>query len=627
MRATVFRSAWMLWVGVLINPVAATELALFAPTSVPDPRHISRGWEIPSEGYADQPYVVKADDGAWLCVMTTGPGHEGAAGQHVVTQRSLDQGRTWIDRVALEPLDGPEASYAVLLKVLGGRVYCFYNHNTDNVREVKREDQGVCRRVDSLGHYVFKYSDDHGRTWSAERYDVPIREFACDRENVYGGSLRFFWNVGRPLLQDDRAVMVLHKVGAMGVGFFARSEGVFFESANILHENDPRRITFVTLPDGDIGLRTPPGGGRIAEEQSIVALSDGSLYCVYRTVDGWPACAYSRDRGHTWSQPEYATYAPGGRRIKHPRAANFVWKCDNGRYLYWFHNHGGAAAARRPNWDPYEDRNPAWMVAGHEVDSPQGRVLCWSQPEIVLYDDDPLIRMSYPDLIEDGGHTFVTETQKDIARVHEIPATLLAGLFAQHESRAVAQDGLLLQVADNEPRPTQVNMPTLPALLRRDTSSQDFRALDLRAGFTLDLWLAAGQIPSGSILLDSRDTEGRGVLVTMEAAGRVRLVLHDGRQEVSWCSDRASATDSDLKHVVITVDGGPKIITFVVDGLLCDGGDERQFGWGRYSPTLQTPQGGSRLMLGTGVKSLRIYGRPLRTSEAVGNYRAGFQSS
>jgi hypothetical protein len=611
----------------IAGSLVSSEPMANTPATVPDPRHISCGWEIPSEGYADQPYVVKTDDGAWLCVMTTGPGHEGAAGQHVLAQRSLDQGRTWSERVALEPLDGPEASYAVLLKVPGGRIYCFYNHNTDNVREVKREDQGVYRRVDSLGHYVFKYSDDHGRTWSADRFDVPIREFACDRENVYGGNLRFFWNVGRPLCQDDRALMVLHKVGAMGAGFFAQSEGVFFASDNILHERDPHRVTFVTLPDGDIGLRTPAGGGRIAEEQSVVALSDGSLYCVYRTVDGWPACAYSRDRGHTWSRPEYATYSPGGRRIKHPRAANFVWKCDNGRYLYWFHNHGGATAAKRPNWDPYEDRNPAWLVAGREVDTPQGRMLCWSQPEIVLYDDDPLIRMSYPDLIEDGGRTFVTETQKDIARVHEIPSALLEGLFAQHEARVVAQDGLLLQVADEGPRPKQINMPALPALVRRDTTAQDFRSLDLRAGFTFDMWLAADPIPPGSVLLDSRDSAGRGILITVEEAGRVRLVIHDGHQEVSWCSDRASDVAAELRHVVITVDGGPKIITFVVDGELCDGGDERQFGWGRYSPTLQSARGGAQLTIGAGVKSLRIYGRPLRTSEAIGNFRAGFPPS
>jgi hypothetical protein len=103
-----------------------------------DPRHIANGWEIPSEGYADQPYVVKTDDGAWLCVMTTGKGVEGAPGQHVIAVRSTDRGRTWSKPVALEPAAGPETSYGVLLKVPSGRVYCFYNHNTDNIREVKR---------------------------------------------------------------------------------------------------------------------------------------------------------------------------------------------------------------------------------------------------------------------------------------------------------------------------------------------------------------------------------------------------------------------------------------------------------------------------------------------------------
>ncbi|HOS95651.1 MAG TPA: sialidase family protein, partial [Armatimonadota bacterium] len=337
-----------------------------------DPRLITTGRPIPSEGYADQPYVVQTDDGAWLCVMTTGPGVEGAAGQHIIALRSTDRGQTWSRPVDIEPSDGPEASYAVLLKVPFGRVYCFYNHNTDRVAEVRREDGGIYTRVDSLGHYVFKYSDDHGRTWSAERYEVPVREFACDRHNIYGGALRFFWNVGRPLVLGDAAIMVLHKVGAMGAGFFSQSEGVFLRSRNILTERDPAAIEFETLPDGDVGLRAPAGGGRVAEEQSVTALSDGSLFCVYRTADGWPACAYSRDGGHTWTPPAYHTYSPGGRRVKHPRAANFVWRCANGRFLYWFHNHGGGPVAQMPEWGPYDDRNPAWLMAGHEVETPGG---------------------------------------------------------------------------------------------------------------------------------------------------------------------------------------------------------------------------------------------------------------
>jgi hypothetical protein len=71
------------------------------------------------------------------------------------------------------------------------------------------------------------------------------------------------------------------------------------------------------------------------------------------------------------------------------------------------------------------------------------------------------------------------------------------------------------------------------------------------------------------------------------------------------------------------VDGGPKIITFMVDGVLCDGGTERQFGWGRFSPHLRSLNGAGKVKVDSAVRSLRVYSRALRTSEAVGNFRAG----
>ena len=159
--------------------------------SVSDGRHISNGWVIPSEGYCDQPYVVKMEDGAWLCIMTTASEVEGASGQHIVSARSMDRGKTWSELVDVEPIDGPEASYAVIMKVSAGRVYVFYNHNTDNVRKVKADNppytDGYCARVDSLGHFVFKYSDDGGLSWSEQRYDIPVREMEIDRQNADGG--------------------------------------------------------------------------------------------------------------------------------------------------------------------------------------------------------------------------------------------------------------------------------------------------------------------------------------------------------------------------------------------------------------------------------------------------------
>jgi hypothetical protein len=141
------------------------------------------------------------------------------------------------------------------------------------------------------------------------------------------------------------------------------------------------------------------------------------------------------------------------------------------------------------------------------------------------------------------------------------------------------------------------------------------------------LWLRLATLTGGQILLDNRDSAGKGLLVTTTVGGTLGLVLNDGRQEIAWESDRGVVKAAHLQHVVITVDGGPKIITFIVDGVLCDGGDERQFGWGRFSPTLRTPNGAAMLKVAPVVRALRIYSRALRTSEAVGNFHAGYPSA
>jgi hypothetical protein len=60
------------WIAFVVLACAAALVVPALAAAIPDPRHIQNGWVIPSEGYADQPYIVKTDDGAWLRVMTTG---------------------------------------------------------------------------------------------------------------------------------------------------------------------------------------------------------------------------------------------------------------------------------------------------------------------------------------------------------------------------------------------------------------------------------------------------------------------------------------------------------------------------------------------------------------------------
>jgi len=568
-----------------------------------DPRNIVTGSVIPDEFYADQPYVVKTNDGAWLCVITTGPGAEGAGGQHVVSLRSTDHGKTWEKAVDIEPNDGPEASYAVTLKANSGRVYVFYNHNTDNLRQVIADKptypDGFNRRVDSLGHFVFKYTDDHGRTWSKQRYEIPQRDFEIDRKNPYGGKIKFFWTVGKAFAYKGAGYVPLHKVGGFGDGFFTSSEGVLLRSANIMGESDPSKIKWDTLPEGDIGIRPPKGGGTIAEEHSFSVMSDGSIFCVFRTIDGYAAHTYSRDGGRTWEPSQSMRFADG-RLMKHPRAANFAWRAENGKYLYWFHNHGGRFIREHPRQrsNAYEERNPVWLSGGVEADGPTGKIIRWSQPDIVLYDDDPIIRMSYPDLVEDGGKYYLTETQKDVARVHEIDPILLAGLWGAAE----------------RPLPGKVGDVTFYQRSKRADHGKE----DLRAGFSLDLWVNLATLDAGQTLLSSA-----GLALRTVAGGAVELTLTDGRSESRWASDPGSIAAGKPQHIVVIVDGGPKIISFVTNGQFDDGGEHRQYGWGRFSPNLKNVMGLGELKKSPTVLKLNVFNRYLRTAEAIASYLSG----
>lgn len=396
-----------------------------------DPRNIETGTEIPSEGYCDQPYVVKLPDGGWLCLMTTGSGREGDTGQHIVATRSYDRGETWSALVDIEPADGPEASWVMPLITPGGRVYAFYTYNGANLREVIADTdvypEGKTSRVDTLGDYAFKFSDDGGLTWS-DRYTIPVRAMAIDRQNPYGGKVRFFWGVGKPIAHDGVAYLGFAKVGRFGHGFMAVSEGCFLRSDNVLTETDPERIAWETLPEGDHGLRSPEGP--VADEANLAALSDDSLFCTYRTIAGHPCHAYSRDGGRSWTEPAFMSYGPDGPLVAHPRAANFVRKLTEGRhagkFIYWFHNnsakwynHGEAAGSR----------NPAWLLGGVEEDGPEGRVIRWGRPEVVLYSEDLHTGISYPDFVEEGEVLYVTETQKSVARVHRVERKLIDRLF------------------------------------------------------------------------------------------------------------------------------------------------------------------------------------------------------
>ena len=582
---------------VVLGVLICMQFASPASAQFYDWRDAKNGISIYENGYIDQPYVVVLEDERWLCVFTTGAGREGSGGQHIVSSISKDQGKTWSDPVRIEEPSEESASWAMPYLTSFGRVYVFYDYNGDKIHSLG-ERKNI--REDMIGWYCFKYSDDNGKTWS-KRYRLPVRLTDVDKRNEWNGKVQILWGIGKPINLDEGMMFAFSKIG---IFMLEDSEGWFFRCKNINEEKNPDKLVWENLPEGEQGLKNINLGG-VNAEQNIVQLNDGNVYCMHRTISGFPAESYSYDRGESWTLPQIPRYYDG-RKIKHPRACPRIWKCKNGKYLFWNHFNG--------TWD-FKNRNPAWISAGIEKD---GKII-WSQPEILIYDDDPAIRMSYPDLVEQDGKYWITETNKEHGRSHEIPADFLDKLWSQFEIEEVCKEGLILNAEDKELVPGQeINIPS-------------FNQEDHVPGFTIDMLVSLSDLLSGQEILSFRDQSGKSVQVTTEAFGAVGMTVTDGEAVYEFTSDAGLIKAFGDNSVSISMDNKSRIVQFVINGIVNDGGDYRQFGWSRFEGNMS--QFGSVVLktgkLSTGpfrpkssVKSVRLYNHPITNTEIIGNHRA-----
>jgi hypothetical protein len=95
----------------------------------------------------------------------------------------------------------------------------------------------------------------------------------------------------------------------------------------------------------------------------------------------------------------------------------------------------------------------------------------------------------------------------------------------------------------------------------------------------------------------------------------------------NWTTDEGVIQPGARHHVALIVDGAAKIVSMVVDGVLCDGGEARIQGWWRLNPYMCELNDEGRCRVGDNlsgrIERLRIYDRYLRTSEAVASFCAG----
>ena len=564
-------------------------ILLAATARAQDPRDIETGSEIPAEGYADMPLVVTLSDGSWLCTLTTGPGEEGAPGQYVIATRSTDHGKTWSQPVQISPRilrHGYESSWVVPLHVPEqgsdefGRVYASYVTNGDHITQVPGLEGRDDDRVDMLGWYVYRYSDDAGQSWSNERR-IEIPETEVDLHNTFDGRVQMLWGVDEPIVTDLHTLIAFTKIREHLV---TGTEGWLLACDNLTTEPDPAKHEWRLLPMGNAGepetwkgLRSETHFRTTQAEHDLTALNEpGQFIIINRTDTGLISISRSSDNTNSWSEPEPMVYADGS-SIRNPRANAKIWKTANGRYLLWFHNHGGTR---------FEDRNPGWLAGGIEHD---GDIL-WSQPEIALYHNDPDVRISYPDLIEQGDRYWLTETEKDTARVHELDASLIEGLWAQLDNKA------------NPPT------DTISANTEIDFSKNE--------GFSIALAFSNYDLATLSTLASAGDDE-TGWTIRAVRGPTLEIELRSQGQTYIWQSDRVASVAGKSHHAVITFDPGPAIVTMTINGKLHDGDGKRQFGWGRFTrdfpPFALNPSGSD---------DIKVFARALRTSEAVELYEA-----
>lgn len=242
---------------------------------------------------------------------------------------------------------------------------------------------------------------------------------------------------------------------------------------------------------------------------------------------------------------------------------------------------------------------------------------------------------------------YITETQKTIARVHRVPHDLLQGLWTQQTANRLALQGLTINITGSQVGHS-VPAPTLPTFTKYARVGQ---------GLAITAWVSNhGAATAGQVLLDGRrsgsasgksqDAAAAGIVLSVGAGNSVVLNLTDSSgTTVSWATDptcskallqgwtgtaatAGASAAAEAHHLAFVVDGGPLIITVAVDGVLCDGGPAQARGWTWFTDALGNVNGASSWAVapnyGGTLLGGRVYAqRYLRTSEVVGNFRAG----
>jgi hypothetical protein len=293
----------------------------------------------------------------------------------------------------------------------------------------------------------------------------------------------------------------------------------------------------------------------------------------------------------------------GGQSVKQPRAANFLWKLKNGKFLYWFHNVGNMG---------YDFRNPAWCAPAFEIDTENGKELIYGQPEILFYHTTgDRLSISYPDLIEHEGKILITETQKQIARIHTVSERLQNALLTQ-DTVSARLEGISMADLKTSGVPVQLYSKVNHA------DRAEWKEIPENSGTT---WIFEGTFKPGDLVLSAYDRRRGGFKVEITEEGTISCYAA-GEAANFTLESSISLCDGKKHHIAWIMDAAACISYLVIDGIFDNGGDVSECGW-RFIPyQLSVIRAVKQVSFGENVSDARLISSSILTADAIGDWRA-----
>lgn len=293
--------------------------------------------------------VLDAPDNS-LMAFWTQSSHELKGDHRIVFSKSFDKGQTWSDPQKIAGYDEKtgerRTSWQIPLISNSGRIYVLYNRQID---KIDMNDK-IC------GIMAGKYSDDFGKTWSAEE-NIPLPESIWDSAEKGVPGHWVVWQVakrnksGKYFVGQTRWVSESRRKNANS----PLSVTEFLTFNNIDDNPDVKDIDISFHAQNEDALFMP---GHSVEEPAWVNLPDGRIMTVMRTTFKMPFFSISEDEGKTWSRLMPLRQKNHGPVLIHQLSPCPIYEIGEGKYIFFFHN----------NTELY--RRPAYYCYGKYVDDP-----------------------------------------------------------------------------------------------------------------------------------------------------------------------------------------------------------------------------------------------------------------